>query len=138
MDIEDNSTNITGTRIKEMRLENQLTQKALAHRLGLKNDTAVANYEAGYSIPKDDIKLKMCELFNCSVDYLMGHSFYKTYNDYYKAIKHYVAVLEFSSSQYIYTIDSILSELSCSTNKNLDCIEKLIFSKVSEHRRSKW
>lgn len=70
--------NITGMRIREMRLEKNWTQKELAQKLELKNDTAIANYEAGYSIPKDEIKLKICELFNCSVDYLMGNSKYKT------------------------------------------------------------
>ena len=68
------NNNIVGMRIKEMRLEKKLTQKDLAQRLGLKNDTAIANYEAGYSTPKDDIKLKLCELFNCSIDYLLGKS----------------------------------------------------------------
>jgi len=66
--------NIIGIRIKEMRLEKKLTQKDLAQRLGLKNDTAIANYEAGYSIPKDNIKIKLCKLFGCSMDYLMGTS----------------------------------------------------------------
>lgn len=63
-----------GKRIKKMRLEKDWTQKDLAQRLGLKNDTAIANYEAGYSIPKDEIKLKMCEIFNCTLDYLLCKS----------------------------------------------------------------
>lgn len=57
-----------------MRLEKKWTQKDLSKKLGLKNDTAIANYEAGYSIPKDDIKLKMTEIFNCTLDYLLGKS----------------------------------------------------------------
>lgn len=61
-----------GQRIKKMRIEKQWTQKDLANRLKLKNDTAIANYEANYSIPKDEIKYKLCELLNCSMDYLMG------------------------------------------------------------------
>lgn len=71
--MEDN-LNLTAIRIREMRLENKWTQKDLANKLGLKNDTAIANYEAGYSMPKDDIKLKMCDIFNCTMDYLMGKS----------------------------------------------------------------
>lgn len=87
--------NLTSIRIKQMRLANGWTQKDLAKKLGLKNDTAIANYEAGYSTPKDEIKLKMCEIFNCSMDYLMGKSEYKTkkeeLNHYYKkyTIMHY-------------------------------------------------
>lgn len=74
MENENNTLNLTSIRIKQMRLEKNWTQKDLSKKLGLKNDTAIANYEAGYSTPKDDIKLKMCEIFNCSLDYLMGKS----------------------------------------------------------------
>lgn len=65
---------IIGNRIKYLRENEKLTQKDLAIKLGLKGETAIANYEAGYSIPKDEIKFKMCELFNCSIDYLLGKS----------------------------------------------------------------
>jgi len=81
MNIENNNLKLTGFRIKKMRLNNDWTQKDLAKKLGLKNDTAIANYEAGYSVPKDEIKLKMCGLFNCTMDYLMGKSDFKTKED---------------------------------------------------------
>lgn len=71
-----------GERIKKMRLEKNWTQKDLALHLGLKNDTAIANYESNYSIPKDDIKYKLCEIFDCTMDYLMGNSYYKNYEDF--------------------------------------------------------
>ena len=71
-----------GERIKRMRLEKGWTQKDLALYLGLKNDTAIANYESNYSIPKDEIKYKLCELFDCTMDYLMGNSIYKNYNEF--------------------------------------------------------
>lgn len=66
-----------GERIKKMRLEKDWTQKDLAKALGLKNDTAIANYESNYSTPKDDIKFKLCYIFNCTMDYLMGLTSYK-------------------------------------------------------------
>lgn len=66
--------NNIGNRIKFLRESEGYTQKELATKLGLKGETAVANYEAGYSTPKDDIKFKMCEIFNCSLDYLMCKS----------------------------------------------------------------
>lgn len=74
MESQNKIPNITGIRIKEMRLEKNWTQKDLATKLGLKNETAIANYESGYSLPKDDIKLKICEIFDCTMDYLMGKS----------------------------------------------------------------
>lgn len=66
--------NNIGNRIKHLREANGYTQKNLAAKLGLKGETAIANYESGYSIPKDEIKLKMCEVFNCTLDYLMCKS----------------------------------------------------------------
>lgn len=63
-----------GERIKKLREGLDLTQKELAQKIGLKGDTAIANYESGYSIPKDEIKFKMCELFNCTIDYLLCNS----------------------------------------------------------------
>ncbi len=66
--------NIVSNRIKQLREELGLTQLALASKLGLARDTAIANYENGYSIPKDEIKLKLCDLFNCTLDYLLGRT----------------------------------------------------------------
>lgn len=66
--------NCIGNRIKYLRERECLTQKQLATRLGLKGETAIANYESGYSIPKDDIKFRLCDIFNCSLDYLMCKS----------------------------------------------------------------
>lgn len=69
-----NENNNIGNRIKFLRESEGFTQKDLALKLGLKSETAIANYEAGYSIPKDNIKLKLCKIFNCSLDYLMCKS----------------------------------------------------------------
>lgn len=59
-------------RIKELRKESGYTQESLAKALGLNAKSSIANYENGSNAPSDDIKLKMCDLFNVSIDYLMG------------------------------------------------------------------
>lgn len=59
-------------RIKELRKKYNYTQETLANALGLNAKSSIANYESGANSPSDDIKKKMCELFNCSMDYLMG------------------------------------------------------------------
>lgn len=63
---------IIAERIKNLRKENGLTQEKLAEILGLNAKSSIANYESGANSPSDDIKKKLCELFNCSMDYLMG------------------------------------------------------------------
>ena len=64
-------------RIKQLRKEYGYTQEGLAQVLGLNAKSSIANYESGANYPSDDIKLKMCSLFNCTMDYLMGTNDFK-------------------------------------------------------------
>lgn len=66
--------NILGKRIEFERNRLGLNQIELAKKLNLSSSASISQYESGDRIPSDDIKLKMCELFNCSLDYLMGKS----------------------------------------------------------------
>lgn len=72
---------LIGDIIKKERKKIGLTQEELASKLGLNNKSSVSQYEKGDAIPSDDIKLKMCKLFNCSLDYLMGADEYKIKTD---------------------------------------------------------
>lgn len=64
-----------GARIKFLRNEIGLTQEQLANKLpNVKGKSSIANYENGSNLPSDEVKLKMCEIFNCSLDYLMCKS----------------------------------------------------------------
>ena len=65
---------LVGNRIKSLRLENKLTQENLALLLGLNNKSSISQYENGSIIPSDKIKLKLCDIFNCPMEYLMGVS----------------------------------------------------------------
>lgn len=98
---------ILSTRIYQMRKEVELTQEELALKLGLKGKSSIANYESGKITPSDDIKLKMCEIFDCSMDYLMGKSDYKTKED---AINKYIenqCIIDVNNAL-IYTSSSFL------------------------------
>lgn len=75
--MEDNK-NTLSLRIKKLRTDLGLTQEELALKLGLKGKSSIANYESSKITPSDEIKSKMCEVFGCSMDYLMGKSNYKT------------------------------------------------------------
>lgn len=64
-----------GSRIKQLRLELDLTQEQLANKLiNVKGKSSIANYENGSNLPSDEVKLQMCDIFNCSLDYLMCKS----------------------------------------------------------------
>ena len=60
-------------RIKELRTELDLTQEEFGKLFGIVKST-VSLYESGKSTPDDEIKKKIADYFNVSLDYLMGVS----------------------------------------------------------------
>lgn len=75
MENENNIKIKIGARIKYLRNEIGLTQEQLANKLpNVRGKSSIANYENGSNFPSDEVKLKMCEIFNCTLDYLMCKS----------------------------------------------------------------
>ena len=60
-------------RIKQLRMENGWRQADLATRLHTRQQT-IGNYETGERSPDVETILKLCEIFGCSADYLLGRS----------------------------------------------------------------
>lgn len=65
--------NILGSRIKELRLQHNYTQKDLAEKLYV-TPKMISFYELGQRAPSDDVKIEICKIFNVSLDYLLGIS----------------------------------------------------------------
>ncbi len=63
--------NILGNNIKTLRENRSLTQMEFAKILNISN-TTLSQYEAGNRIPNDEIKLKIADYFNVTVDFLLG------------------------------------------------------------------
>lgn len=72
--------NILGKRIELERTRLGLNQIELAKKLDLSSSASISQYEKGDRIPSDDIKLKMTEIFNCSLDYLLGKTDVRNYD----------------------------------------------------------
>lgn len=62
---------LTGKRLKELRIKNNLLQEDIALKVGVSN-TSIANYELGYRNPRKDTLYKLADLYHTSVDYLLG------------------------------------------------------------------
>lgn len=62
---------ILADRMKQLRIENHLTQKQVADRLGIQKST-VSYYELGDRLPSYDVLIKFAKLFNVTTDYLLG------------------------------------------------------------------
>jgi transcriptional regulator with XRE-family HTH domain len=60
-------------RIRELRLQNGWRQQDLAARLNT-NQQTVGRYETGTRGLDVETILKLCEIFGCSADYLLGRS----------------------------------------------------------------
>lgn len=58
-----------GSRIKEARIKNGLTQEDLASSIGVTKG-AIANYENGVSTPKVELLFKLFTALNCDANYL--------------------------------------------------------------------
>ena len=60
-------------RLKDLRTENEYTQKALAEKLNTTN-SAVCDWEKGRTQPDLQMLTRIANLFTVSVDYLLGLS----------------------------------------------------------------
>ena len=63
--------NIFCERVKELRIEHNLTQKQLADKLQTTN-SSVCDWEKGRSQPDLQTLAKIAQFFQVSVDYLLG------------------------------------------------------------------
>ena len=59
-------------RLKELRQIKGLTQSQLADKLGC-NQTAIGKYERGDLQPRIETLFKLANIFDCSIDYLLGY-----------------------------------------------------------------
>ncbi|QNU68775.1 helix-turn-helix transcriptional regulator [Ruminiclostridium herbifermentans] len=62
-----------GQRIKKLREDRNLNQLEFSKILNISN-TTLSQYEAGNRTPSDEIKEKVADYFNVSVDYLLGRT----------------------------------------------------------------
>jgi len=60
-------------RLKMLRIEKSITQKAIAEYLGIQ-ETSYQHYEYGKRTPNQETTIKLADYFNVSLDYLVGRS----------------------------------------------------------------
>lgn len=60
-----------GDKLKTLRIENKMTQKQVADRIGLAI-SAVSSYESGSRYPSYDVLIKLANMFHVSTDYLLN------------------------------------------------------------------
>lgn len=60
-------------RLKELRTENNLSQKALADKIGV-SQKAIDYWERGVNEPKAGYIIKICDYFNITADFFLGRT----------------------------------------------------------------
>lgn len=60
-------------RIEEMRIDSDLTIKQISLTLGIHRDV-YSRYEKGLRTVPIDILIKLADLYDCSIDYLVGRT----------------------------------------------------------------
>lgn len=62
---------IIAERLKALRIKNHFTQKEIAEKINV-SQSAYAYYETAKKEPRIDTLLRLAELYNTSIDYLVG------------------------------------------------------------------
>ena len=62
-----------GERLKQLRLENNLTQETLAEKLQIVKST-ITKYEKNTREPEFEILIKIADFFGTTTDYLLGRT----------------------------------------------------------------
>lgn len=69
-----------GNRLKNLRDENNFSQKDVANKLNISNAT-LSQYESGVRQPSYDILKKIADIYNVSIDYLLGRTDIKNFEE---------------------------------------------------------
>lgn len=69
-----------GKRLRQLREEKNLKQEELANILSI-SASAIGMYERNLREPDDELKLKISRYFNCSIDYLVGKTDIRNYEE---------------------------------------------------------
>lgn len=64
---------ILNERLKELRLQNGVTQKSIADGIGVA-EISLQRFEYGTSRPRLENLIKLADFFNVSTDYLLGRT----------------------------------------------------------------
>ena len=98
-------------RLRELRIEKDLSQKELADVLDISNRT-ISMYETGNSEPNVDILVKLSKFFEVTSDYLVGFVDDKTATNTYTKLKKYIELSEISG-----TLEEVATTLMTATDE---------------------
>lgn len=121
-----------GEIIKKLRISRNISQPELAEMLGI-SPSMMGMIEQGRRKPSDDAKLKICEIFNVSMDYLMGRTTMKNPT---REIEMQLSKLNLSSNEYDTLLNKWVVEQKID-NLNFDEPNSIIFKAYMDYLSQK-
>lgn len=121
-----------GEIIKKLRISRNISQPELAEMLGI-SPSMMGMIEQGRRKPSDDAKLKICEIFNVSMDYLMGRTTMKNPT---REIEVELSKLNLSSDEYDTLLNKWVVEQKID-NLNFDEPNSIIFKAYMDYLSQK-
>lgn len=108
--------NVLGRRLKEQRLQKNITQEELGKKVGVLKQ-AVWKWEKGINKPNSEMLLKICEALHCTTDYLVGKAntpegviYEHTDKDLGLVTMEYPAEYKLTQEEYLLFIDELKKE----------------------------
>lgn len=102
---------VFGKRLKELRVEKELTQEKLGEIFNVRKGT-VSNWENGNRFPDENTIIKLADFFNVSIDYLLGRTnkrqpHHLTKEDIIKLAPEYAWLFEEEGLEYVELVEEI-------------------------------
>lgn len=102
---------VFGKRLKELRVEKELTQEKLGEIFNVRKGT-VSNWENGNRFPDENTIIKLADFFNVSIDYLLGRTdkrqpHHLTKEDIIKLAPEYAWLFEEEGLEYVELVEEL-------------------------------
>lgn len=102
---------VFGKRLKELRVEKELTQEQLGRIFNIRKGT-VSNWENGNRFPDEKTIIKLADFFDVSIDYLLGRTnkrqpHHLTKEDIIKLAPEYAWLFEEEGLEYVELVEEI-------------------------------
>lgn len=123
--------NDLGNRIKKEREKLNLSREDLAQKIGV-SYSAIAMYEQGNREPSNEILIKLCETFNCTIDYLLGKSDFRTNEDILEKYLNNQYKIDLNNAFIYSSIKALIAGMKKKDDKKIESI--LLSSQYSEKK----
>lgn len=123
-----------GIILKKIRQDNNLTQEELAKKINTSRSN-IANYENDRNFPSIDVLENLSRELHCSIDYLMGKSYYKNYEDFQQIEEFTLKKIKELNEDEIKKMTSLLNYINHNEIQDIDDFINTEISNFNSHNK---